>query len=110
VGLRYISDLETLNIERDDSTIQGLTKKISEVVIRLNKSRGMLIGPTSTKLIEWKQREFEKIGEPTALLTGDATVTILPDWNSQGRIFIRQKDPLPMTVLAIMPTMTISSS
>ena len=110
VGLRYISDLETLNIERDDSTIQGLTKKISEVVIRLNKSRGMLIGPTSTKLIEWKQREFEKIGEPTALLTGDATVTILPDWNSQGRIFIRQKDPLPMTVLAIMPSMTISSS
>ena len=109
VGLRYISDIETLNIESPEGTVQGALKKIARVNVRLKKSRGMLIGPDNGKLIEWKQREFEKLGEPTALLTGDAEVILLPDWNSNGRIFIRQKDPLPMHVLAMMPDINLGT-
>jgi hypothetical protein len=109
VGLRYISDIETLNIESPQGTIQGALKKIARVNVRLKKSRGLLVGPSSDKLIEWKQREFELLGQPTALLTGDAEVILKPDWNSNGRIFLRQKDPLPMHILAIMPDINLGT-
>ena len=109
IGLRFISDIETLNIETPEGTVQGSLKKIARVNVRLKKSRGMLVGPNTANLIEWKQREFENLGEPTALLTGDAEVILLPNWNSNGRIFIRQKDPLPMHVLAMMPDINLGT-
>ncbi len=109
IGLRYVSDIETLNIESPEGTIQGALKKIARVNVRLKKSRGLLIGPSNDKLIEWKQREFELLGQPTALLTGDAEVILKPDWNSNGRIFMRQKDPLPMHILAVMPDINLGT-
>jgi len=106
VGLQYISDIETLNIEAPEGTIQGKKTKISEVTVRFKKSRGLLVGPSSDKLVEMKQREFEKLGQPTQLLTEDKKITLKPDWNSNGRLLLRQRDPLPMTILAIIPEIT----
>jgi hypothetical protein len=73
------------------------------VTVRFARSRGLLIGPDTDNLVEMKQRENEAYGEPTALLTGDKLITLLPQWNTNGRLFLRQKDPLPMTILAIIP-------
>lgn len=67
----------------------------------------MLIGPSSDKLTEMKQRENEKMGLPTELKTGDVEMFIKPDWNTNGRLFMRQKDPLPLTLLAIIPDFAI---
>jgi hypothetical protein len=105
VGLQYISDIETLKPEPDSArfrTLQAKPVKISEVTVRFYRSRGLLIGPDNTRLTEMKQREFEVLGEPTALLTGDKKIAISSHWNSEGRVFIRQISPLPLTVLAIM--------
>jgi hypothetical protein len=107
VGLKYIADIETLNIETPSGTIQGEKTKISEVTIRFERSRGLYVGPSSDKLVEMKQREFEVMGAPTSLLTGDKTVTLSPDWSSNGRIFMRQRYPLPMTILAVIPDVTL---
>ena len=108
-GLPFFSDIETLNIEAPGAgTIQDRQKKISSVTVRFSKSRGMWIGPTSTQLVEMKQREYEDMGEPTDLLTGDKQITLTPDWNSNGRLFIRQRDPLPLFVLAIIPDVSLS--
>lgn len=103
LGLRYIADIETLDIESLSGTTQGQKKKTTDVVIRFRNSRGLLIGPNSDNLVEMKQRENENWGEPTQLLTGDKKIHLKPDWNSNGRIFLRNFDPLPMTILAIMP-------
>lgn len=108
VGLPYISDLETLDPEAPQGTIQSLKKKIPSVVVRFRKSRGLRVGPDSTLLIEMKQREFEPYGTPTALLTGDKKITLKPKWNSNGRLLLRQKDPLPMTILAVVPDFDLS--
>lgn len=108
VGLRYLADIETLDIEvPGGTTVQGQLKRVPEVTIRFRRSRGLLIGPDSDNLDEMKQREFELYGEPTRLLTGDKTIDIPPSWNKTGRIFLRQKDPLPMTILAIIPILQI---
>ena len=107
VGLKYISDIETLNVEAPDGTIQGKKIKFPRVVIRFKRSRGLLVGPNSNQLVEMKQRENEVMGAPTALLTGDKNITLKPAWNSNGRLFIRQNNPLPMTILAVIPDIEV---
>ena len=107
LGLKMVADIETLDVEAPDGTIQGKPKKLGRVVVRFEKSRGLLIGPTSARLVEMKQRESEDMGTPTALLTGDKAITLKPDWNSNGRLFLRQNNPLPMTILAVIPDIDV---
>lgn len=107
LGLKYITDIETLNVEAANGTIQGKPKKIPSAVFRFENSRGLLYGPDSSRLSEIKQRENEVMGQPTALLTGDKKVDFKPDWNSNGRVFMRQNKPLPLTILAVIPDIDI---
>lgn len=108
-GLSYVSDIQTLDIETQDGSgsIQGVPKSISSVNVKFKDSRGLLAGPSSANLTEMKQREDEAYGAPTTLLTGDKTIVLNDKWNTNGRIFLRQKDPLPMTILAIAPEIEV---
>jgi hypothetical protein len=106
VGLPYTSEMETLNIEVANSpTLQGRQKKVSTVTLRFERSRGALVGhgeDADTDMVEMAQREDEAYGDPTALLTGDKKITLGPSTNDNGRVKVRQKDPLPFTVLAVI--------
>ena len=104
VGKQIVTDIETLDLEVPQGTIQPFFKKLAKLTIRFFKSRGLLFGTNSTDLTEMKQREFEDYGDPIALLTGVKEMRPTPDWDRQGRVFLRQKDPLPMTILSITPT------
>lgn len=105
IGKQYVSDLETLNVESSQGTVQGKLGKISELIIRFYKSRMPLVGSDAGNLVPIKQREEEKLGEATRLLSGDEVVYIPPEWNTTGRVFFRQAEPLPTTWLAIIPEM-----
>ncbi len=107
VGLPYTCDLETLNIDAGQPTVQGRQKAIGKLVLRLEKSRGLKAGPTSERLTEIKERSTEAMGQPIPLYTGDREVLIDPSWNSNGRVFIRQSNPLPATVLAVIPRVAV---
>lgn len=107
IGLKYVADIETLNVEAPSGTVQGRMKKIAKVTVRFEKSRGLFIGHDSDSLTEMKQRRFEAYDEPTRLLTGDEEIILKSSWNTNGRIFIRQRYPLPMTILAIIPDLNI---
>ena len=102
-GLPYVCDLETLNIEAGPPTLQGRLKVINEVTLRVKDTRGLSVGPTSSRLVDIKERLGENYGYPTMLVTGDEKVLIDPSWNTQGRVFVRQSNPLPATVVAIIP-------
>lgn len=102
-GLPYTCDLETLNIEAGQPTLQGRQKVINEVTLRVKDTRGLSAGPTSDRLVDIKERTSEQPGYPTMLTTGDERVLVDPSWNTQGRVFVRQANPLPATVVAIIP-------
>ena len=105
VGIPYTAEIETLDPEitsRYVSTIQGQKKKVAKLDVRFERSRGAWLGPTTTDLVEMKTREFEEYGEATRLITGDEEVVLTGRWNDHGRLVIRQRDPLPMTILAIV--------
>jgi hypothetical protein len=102
-GLPYVCDLETLNLEAGPPTLQGRQKVVNEVVLRVKDTRGLSAGPTPDRLVDIKERSGEQPGFPTTLTTGDERVLIDPGWSAAGRVFVRQANPLPATVLAIIP-------
>ena len=105
VGIPYTCDIELLDIEMGTSpdTIQGELKKITRVTTRFFKSRMPQVGPTVDQLVQMRTRRGEKIGEASGLISGDTQTNLPPDWNSNGRIFYRQSEPVPLTILAVFP-------
>ena len=110
VGLPYSADLQTLDLEISAPTIQGRRKKITAVTVRLENSRGLKIGYNSTNLAEIKERTNQNYGQPIPLTTGDEHIVIPQDWNAQGDLWVRQDNPLPATVLAIIPESNLGNS
>ena len=111
VGLPYTSDIQTLPVDLGsrEGTVQGRRKRLSRVVLRVEKSRGIFVGPSSDRLTEYKQRTNEPWGDPIAPMTGDIEVPILPQWETDGDLWIQQRDPLPLTLLAAMPEVSIGT-
>ena len=104
IGIPFISEVETLPLEQASAgSISGMVKRPSEIVIRFLRSRGILIKESNIgeQWAEWFQREFEKFGEPTRLKTGDVKFNINTTWNRTSAMQMRQRDPLPMTLLQI---------
>jgi hypothetical protein len=87
-------------------TVQARKKSVPRVVLRLLRSREFQAGPNADKLLKVKQR-VELYDQAVALFSGDQELILQPAWNSTGRVFIRQDDPTPLTVLAIMPEVEI---
>lgn len=112
VGLPFVVDIQTLDIDTPEGqSLNRRPKLITEVTLHLEKSAGIFVGteePTGDDLtdglFELKVREFEGYDEATDLVTGKSEIIVQSTWNRNGRIFIRQVDPLPMSVLAISPT------
>lgn len=113
IGLPITSDLETLDIDTPTSgdSISNKYKLIGEVTVHLKDSGTFWVGgsaPTDStiplqNLTETKIREYENYDNPTALQTGKVTLNILPSWDQNGHVFIRNVDPLPLTVTGIAP-------
>lgn len=113
IGLPYEAEIETLDLDigavRGLGTVQGRLKSIASVTIRVERSRGMFLGPNRSLLREWKQRSSEPYDTPIALFTGDFEQVFDADWNTNGSIVIRQSDPLPMNILAVMPDVALGA-
>lgn len=108
VGLPITADFETLDLENaEGESITPKKKKVTKVTLRLDASRGGFWGPDADHLSELKQRSTEAWDEPIALQSGPVTKNIEATWNSNGRIFVRQLDPLPLSILSAHPTVEI---
>lgn len=104
VGLPYVSDIETLRIDIADSeTWQGTMKNIPKVVLRFYNSLGGWVGPDEGNLVPITPPLPANYGDYPPLRSDDYDVMLLPVWNSKGSILFRQTDPLPFTLLAIVP-------
>lgn len=103
-GYGYVSDIETLNMEAGgiDGTAQGKTRRIHHVVLRLFRSRGVFVGPDLSRL-EALPFPVAPDGSPPTLFSGDIEVAFAGGFDTEATVLVRQSQPLPMTLLAIMP-------
>lgn len=117
VGLPYLSDIETLDIDISGrSTLMSRQKLVNNADLLVDDSRGIWMGgaPPSDddvnpleNLEEVHMRENEDPEAAVELQSGSMPVTFKNDWNSNGRVFIRQVDPVPLSILAIVPNVSI---
>jgi len=99
VGLPFVTDIETLEPPEQF----GKRKSVALLRARVYRSRGMWVGPNANQLTELRQRGQEDYGAAIPLYTGLLEVTLDPTWEEHGNLFIRQVDPLPLTLIAVMP-------
>lgn len=113
IGLPYICDIETLDIDTvKGETLSDKKKLIGEVHMYVEKTRGIWAGsePPSDDstdplegLFEFKARNAEGYDSPVSLKTDVIEIPLQTDWSQGGRVFIRQVDPVPMSILSIVP-------
>lgn len=118
VGLPYLSDLETLDIDTPSGrSLKEGKMLVSKVGLYVEASRGMLAGTEGAPedndantddsptfgLMEFEGRESEPLEDPSEPVTDYVEIPTESDWSHHGRVFIRQVDPVPLSILSITP-------
>jgi hypothetical protein len=110
VGLSYLSDLETLDIDKPSGqSNKGQNIAVSNIGLMLQQSRPAWLGgqPPSNDSVDpledLQEMPMPDDEEYETLVTDYRSVNVKTKWNTNGRVFIRSVDPTPLTVLAIVP-------
>jgi len=106
VGLPYTSRLQTMRPEAGagDGTAQGKTKRINKMVIRFLATVGAKAGPDVDHLDEIQFRSGSALMDaPVPLFTGDKIMEWPGGYDFDGYMIVEQDQPLPMTLVALMP-------
>jgi hypothetical protein len=98
VGLPYFSTLETLPVGDTQGGI-GRRKKIVKLRARVERSRGMWVGPSLDEMTEMKRDPLWTNNLPT----DEVEILTVPETNEQVTAFIQQRDPLPLSIQAVIP-------
>lgn len=119
VGLPYTPAIETLDIDinSDGETIKADYISVSRVVLEVQDTRGGWVGPRtdadsnrSTTMLEIAPRfDFDSY-DTIALKTYKQEILIDNQWSRGGGIRIEQRDPLPMSILSVIPRVDVSVS
>jgi hypothetical protein len=109
VGLPYRQQFLSPQIEAGatDGTAQGKIKRIDTVTLRLHRSLGGQVGPDLDNLEPLIYREVsDPMDTCTPLFTGDREIDFRGDYDTKGQVMIVQDDPLPLTICALIPSLT----
>jgi len=105
VGYSYDSVIQTLRMEAgaDDGISQGKIKRIHGVTVRFLDSVGAEVGPDANNLDRIPFRDSSMaMDEAVPMFDGDKEIFFPSGYDNDARVLVRQTQPLPMTVLAIM--------
>ncbi len=111
IGLPITADLQTLPMaaQIDGSFGQGRYKNVNKVWLRVYRSSGVFVGPDANNLTEAKQRTTEPYGSPPALKSEEIQVLLSPSWADSGQIFVRQSDPLPLSIVSLTAEVSLGA-
>ena len=87
---------------------QGHMQNIPKALIRFYRTMGGKFGPTFDKLepIEYRTPQ-DAMDTAVPLFTGEKTVHFPSEWAHNAQVCVVQDEPLPMTILAILPEIRV---
>jgi len=106
VGLPYTSLLQTMRLDvgSQDGTSQGRTKRIFDVTIRMYESIGVEVGPDLNNMERIPFRSSaDEMDQGIGVFTGDKEVEFRGNYETDGFVYVRQTQPLPLTILSLYP-------
>lgn len=105
VGYSYDSLVKTLRMEAgaEDGIAQGKIKRIHGVTVRFLDTVGAELGPNINKLDRLPFRDSSmSMDDAVPLFSGDKEIFFPSGYENDAQVVVRQNQPLPMTILAIM--------
>ena len=112
VGLPFECYIHTLGVavaQRFEPNTVAQDVNVQRVKIGVKESRGFYIGPTLERMDFVKTRFKEDWAAPTKLKTEYVERTASQEWGD-GSFFIRQTDPVPLTVTQVILNVEVSNS
>jgi hypothetical protein len=106
IGLAYTSLLQTmrLNAGSQNGTSQGKTKRIYDITVRMFETIGVEVGPNLNDMERIPFRSSaDLMDEGIPPFTGDKEVEFRGNYETDGFIYVRQRQPLPFTILSLYP-------
>lgn len=110
VGLSYVSRLKILRSEAGSAngTAQGKTKRTHRLAARFHQTVGVKVGRGFEEDgVPMDQQDFgpniANMGQAVPLFSGDKTLDFEDDYTTEGYVAFEQTQPLPCSILAIMP-------
>jgi hypothetical protein len=118
VGLPMVQDVESLDLESYfGETMLSRRKRVSKLAVYLYKTRSFFAGSENPdtnqnntardplfQLYEEMAGAYQQTyDQPPPLLTDQDYVITPARWNRNGRVFIRNCDPVPFSLLALSP-------
>jgi hypothetical protein len=112
IGLGYTMTVKTLKLDGANvlDSIQGRVKKLSRLTLKLENTLGGWVGPDLEHMKEMRYGLPAQFGQELSMVTEDKHISLSPSWNKNGQIIIQQRDPLPMTILGIVPEVTLGGN
>lgn len=110
-GLPYHSIVQPVRMEAGGGRGTSQTKKqrFTKVAVRFHNTVGGKIGPNTTTLETIHFRSpSAPMGQATTPYSGDKSVVFPKGWDKDSLLTVVQDQPLPMTVLLIVPTKVIN--
>lgn len=108
IGLAYNSDMQPnrVNAGAADGTAQGKKQRKHRVIVRVWKTLGLQVGVDADNLYRPPLRtSADPAGQAPPLHTGDVEVDLEGDYTTEPDMYFRFDQPLPGTILAVMPHM-----
>jgi hypothetical protein len=106
--IRY-ADLETLDldVEGGGAPLRDKAKRVGSLTLLLEGSaRTFLAGPDPAHLIPVRL-DPTALGQEQVPFTGQEELSVVGSFSKAGRVFIRHTDPLPFTVLGVLPNLIV---
>jgi hypothetical protein len=101
IGLPYTSYAQTMRIDQNSAwgSGLGLSKRLGNLNVWVHKTIGGEFGPTSSVT------EAVTYSSTSELTTDCLSINFPGQWDRDGYIWCIQRDPFPMTVVAVAPDM-----
>lgn len=107
-GLPIAAVIETLDVNLNgNETLLDKKKLFTNASLLVNESRGVFAATPGCEFYEYAQRDDEFYDEPVDPKTGTIELQLDANWGKNGRLIVEQNDPLPMTILAVIPRVTV---
>ena len=107
-GLPYEFELETLNLEGDNTF--GINKIVNEISVFIDKSReDFFVVGTNGELFQ-NPRSIESIDNPNYLSSKNISSYALVDYSETATVHLKQIYPFPLTINAISLDITLADT
>ena len=110
IGYKYTADVTLLDLDQtQNETMYDRQIRVRDVTIRVQDTSSFKAGPDEDNLQSYKSAIHSYDGG-TGPTKGNANIVLTGGWDETTSVLIRQEDPLPLTVQAVVRRCLISET